>query len=163
MKMDTKKAVVEPRKVMKPTFLVGCACLAGVLSSCSLVSQVANPTEPKGFIATTGGLSIDRSDCRVLSAQAIGESKGFSLLGIIPIKQPSEIQAVKSMYDSVARRGVQIDGQSAYFANRAVERSTNYYILWSRPTIKASGDLVQYLPGAKSQPVQQYDKSQSGR
>ncbi len=138
-----------PHRVTKSAVVVGCACLAGVLSSCSFVSQVANPTEPKGYIAATGDLNVDRNDCRVLCTQAMGESKGFSLLGIIPIKQPSEIQAVKAMYDSVAKRGVQIEGQSAYFANRAVERSSNYFVLWSRPTIRTSGDLVQYLPGGR--------------
>ena len=134
---------------MKNTILISAFLATLALSSCDFVSQVANPQPPKGFIATTGGLSIDRNDCRVICAQAIGESKGFSLLGLIPFKQPSETMAVKNMYDDARKRGVQIEGESAYFANRAVERSSNYYVLWSRPTIKASGDLVQYLPAAK--------------
>ena len=134
---------------MKNTLLISALSATLALSSCDLVSQVANPSAPKGFIAKTGGLSIDRNDCRVICAQAIGESKGFSLFGVIPFKQPSETMAVKGMYDAAQRRGAKIEGESAYFANRAVERSANYYVLWSRPTIKASGDLVQYLPGAK--------------
>ena len=135
---------------MKNTFLISALSATLALSSCNLVSQVANPQPPKGFIATTGGLSIDRNDCRVICAQAIGESKGFSLLGLIPFKQPSETIAVKKMYDNARKRGAKIEGESAYFANRAVEHSSNYYVLWSRPTIKASGDLIQYLPGARS-------------
>lgn len=101
-------------------------------------------------MAPTGELSVDRNDCRVICAQAMGQSKGFSLLGLIPIKQPSETAAIKNMYDNAQRRGAKIEGESAYFANRAIERSSNYYVLWSRPTIKASGDLIQYLPGARS-------------
>ncbi len=134
---------------MKNTILISALSATLALSSCTFVSQIANPLPPKGYIATTGELSVDRNDCRVICAQAMGESKGFSLFGVIPIKQPSETVAVKNMYDAAQRRGAKIEGESAYFANRAVERSANYYVLWSRPTIKASGDLVQYLPGAK--------------
>ena len=101
-------------------------------------------------MAPTGELTVDRNDCRVICAQAMGVSKGFSLFGVIPFKQPSETAAIKNMYDNAQKRGAKIEGESAYFANRAIERSANYYILWSRPTVKASGDLVQYLPGAVS-------------
>ncbi len=127
------------------------ALLAGfTMSSCSLVSQIGNPAPPKGYIAPTDALKVDRNDCRMVCTQLVGESKGFSLLGFIPIKQPSEVVAVKRMYDNATRRGAQIEGRSAQFANRSIEHSSNYYVLWSRPTIKSSGDLVEYLPGAKS-------------
>lgn len=135
---------------MKKTFLISALSATLALSSCSFVSQVANPLPPRGYMAPTGELSVDRNDCRVICAQAMGQSKGFSLLGLIPIKQPSETAAIKNMYDNAQRRGAKIEGESAYFANRAIERSSNYYVLWSRPTIKASGDLIQYLPGARS-------------
>ena len=139
---------------MKNTFLISALSATLALSSCYYVPQLANPMPPKGYMAPTAELTVDRNDCRVICAQAMGESKGFSLFGVIPFKEPSETAAIKNMYDNAQKRGARIEGESAYFANRAIERSSNYYVLWSRPTVKASGDLVQYLPGAVSRKAQ---------
>ncbi len=114
------------------------------LSSCTFVSQLQNPAEIKGAYASTAAIKIDTPDCKLLCGRVEGESKGLSILGI-PVKQPSETAAVADMYQNARKRGCKLEGESVAFANTAVERSQNFYVLWSRPALKASGDLVQYI------------------
>jgi len=93
----------------------------------------------------TGNLPIATSDCKVICARAEGKSVGFNLLGLIPLKATSETAAIKDMYDNARARGAQLEGESRFFVNKSIERGGSNYILFSRPTITASGDLVQYM------------------
>ncbi len=125
------------------TTSVFAAAAALAFSSCS--STVSTPVNVGGDYAKTGGIRIDRTDCKLICGRAIGESKGLKILGFIPISHPSEATAVANMYENARQRGAKLEGGSVTFANTSVEESSNYYILWSRPTIKASGDAVEYV------------------
>lgn len=121
------------------------ALLAAAVLSFSNCSQNASPYEIQGDYAKTKPVSIDRTDCKLICGRVSGESKGFSLLGFIPLSYPSETTSLENMYENARRRGVNLEGESVAFANTSVERHSHYYILWSRPTVKTSGDIVQYV------------------
>ena len=123
------------------TVAVGMAVMT--LSSCS---QVMPP--PSNFHADfgrTGDLPIATSDCKVICARAEGSSQGLTLLGFIPVKVASETAAIKGMYDNARARGAKIEGESRFFVNKGIESEYKNYILFSTNTLRASGDLVQYM------------------
>ncbi len=120
---------------------------AFAFSSCTEVRSNANI---QGDYAKTAQINIDRTDCKLLCGRVSGESKGFMLLGFIPFAYPSETTALENMYENARTRGVKLEGDSVAFANTSVENRSNYYILWSIPTIKTSGDVVQYIDKVSS-------------
>ncbi len=127
-------------KLLATSVLAACAALA--FSSCG---QTRINSNIQGDYAKTGGISIDRTDCKLICGRVSGVSKGFRLLGFIPFAHPSETTALENMYENARKRGVSLEGESVAFANTSVESTSNYYILWSVPTIKTSGDVVQYV------------------
>lgn len=103
------------------------------------------PVDFSADFGKTGDLPIATSDCKVVCARAEGKSKGFNLFGFIPMKSTSETVAIRNMYDNARARGAQPEGEARFFVNKSIEKGGSNYILFSRPTITASGDLVQYM------------------
>ncbi len=130
---------------MNTKILAALAASALALSSCTFVSQVQNPSKIKGSFAETASITIDTPDTKLICGRVSGESSGVSLFGLIPLKQPSESTAVANMYQAARDRGCKLEGESVGFANTAVERSSKFYFLFTRPTLKVSGDLVQFV------------------
>lgn len=122
---------------------VSAAFAALALSNCSQLQS--QPTNFSADFGRTGNLPVATSDCKVVCARATGESNGLSILGILPITSPSETAAIKDMYDNARARGANVEGESRFFVNKSIERSSKNYILWSRTSLKASGDLIQYM------------------
>lgn len=114
-------------------------------SIASLVSctQHNSPTGMHGDRGLTSGVNINRHTVQMVCGRAHGASYGFKLLGILPIKQASEAEAVDRMYENARQRGASPDGRARQFVNNSVERAENYFILGSIPTIYAAGDLVE--------------------
>lgn len=110
------------------------------LVSCT---QHNSPTGMHGDRGLTSGVDINRHTVKMVCGRAHGASYGFKLLGIFPIKQASEAEAVDRMYENARQRGASPDGRARQFVNNSVERSANYFILGSVPVVYAAGDLVE--------------------
>ncbi len=110
------------------------------LSSCGQVNPVTGMHGDRGL---TSGVDINRHTVKMVCGRAHGASYGFKLLGIFPIKQASEAEAVDRMYENARERGASPDGHARQFVNNSVERSSNYFILGSLPVVYAAGDLVE--------------------
>lgn len=94
-------------------------------------------------------INVDSTDVQVICPRAVGKSTGFKLLGFIPVRLASETEAVNNMYQDARDRGCPPEGKASHFINHSVEYSSNYKILYSRPEVRASGDLVEILPPGK--------------
>jgi len=103
------------------------------------------PTDLGGDRAKTAGVDIARSDIKLVLGRASGSDQGFYLLGFIPLKAVSESRAVDSMYDNAKSRGAILEGNSRVFANTSLEKAANYFVLFSVPTYRATGDVVEYV------------------
>lgn len=116
-----------------------------LVSVAALVSctQHNSPTGMHGDRGLTSGVDINRHTVKMVCGRAHGASYGFKLLGILPIKQASEAEAVDRMYENARQRGASPDGRARQFVNNSVERSANYFILGSMPVVYAAGDLVE--------------------
>ena len=94
------------------------------------------------FNQSTGtGVNLSRDNYKVIKAGAMGESKGFRLLGIIPFASPSYAEAKKQLYASI---GENVVGKSLALANQTEDRSTLYLILFSIPKLTISADVIEF-------------------
>ena len=130
------------------TYLFAMGLLAAGVTSCTQTGAISLH---HGDRSTTNDITVDRPGCKVILGRAVGEDRGFSLLGVIPFKSPSEAKAVDRMYANARERGAVPEGNSRQFVNTSIERSANYFILFSLPVVRSSGDLVEFLndPPAK--------------
>lgn len=120
-----------------------------LLSSCAQTGT--GPTTHSGDRNLTKAVAIDRSDCKLILGRAVGTDTGFSLLGFIPLKSPSESIAVDKMYENARQRGAQPEGKSRTFANTSIEHTYQYYILFGIPGIRSTGDLVEFTESAPAE------------
>ena len=123
---------------MKKIALSIAAVAAALLSSCQQTTgylRDMNITKP---------VAIDRDDVTLVMGRARGSDMGCCLLGIIPLWLPSESEAVDEMYEYCRRKGQAPEGKSRTFTNVTLETRANYFIALSFPTVRATGDLVEF-------------------
>jgi hypothetical protein len=113
--------------------------------ACFTACKSTPPHNLGGDRAKTAVVDLNRSDCKLVLGRASGTDQGFKLLGLIPLKSASESTAVDKMYENAKSRGVALEGNSRVFANTSVERSSNYFILFSIPSYRSTGDVVEYI------------------
>ena len=78
------------------------------LSSCGQVNPVTGMHGDRGL---TSGVDINRHTVKMVCGRAHGASYGFKLLGIFPIKQASEAEAVDRIYEGST--GVEVEDENA--------------------------------------------------
>ncbi len=121
------------------------------LTTTSCMYKSSDPTAYHGDHADTvmKSINVDSADVQLRCARAIGTSQGFKILGIIPVRLASETEAVNNMYQNARDRGAAPEGLASHFVNHSYEYKSNYNILYSRPEIRATADLVEILPPGK--------------
>ena len=126
-------------------------CLVAAVSAmlCSCMQEAKLPTYMSGDRGLTTGVNIDNHSVKVVSTRVRGESKGLKILGFIPVRLASETEAVNNMYECARQRGCPPEGYARQFVNNSIEKRSNYFIIASRPVIRATGDLVEILPPAQ--------------
>lgn len=123
---------------MKKLILSLTAVSMALLSSCQQTTGVItnrNLTKP---------VAVDRDDVTLVVGRARGTDTGCCLLGILPVWLPSESDAIDKMYEYCRKIGEAPEGKARAFANTQIETRANYFILLSFPTVRATGDLVEF-------------------
>lgn len=123
---------------MKKIALSFAAVAVALLSSCQQTTGVIrdmNITKP---------IAIDRDDVTLVQGRAHGTDMGCCLLGFIPLWLPSQSDAVDEMYEYCREKGLAPEGKARTFTNVSLETSANYFIVMSFPTVRATGDLVEF-------------------
>jgi hypothetical protein len=104
-----------------------------LLAGCSSTGTMSPPS------AT--GVQLTGRNYKVLKAEAVGESRGFRLLGLIPFSSPTYSSARKKLYDSV---GESLNGRAIALANQTEDRSFMYLILFSVPKLTLTADVIEF-------------------
>jgi len=116
---------------------------------CSLTGCAAVPALPalSGLIPTSGGgpqiltateVKLAKQNFKIVKANAIGSSMGFSLLGLITLKSPDYGEAIANLYRHVS------EGKAQTFANVVQESSSTYFILFALPKITLHADVIEF-------------------
>ncbi len=88
--------------------------------------------------ATTTDLT--KKNFRMIKASARGQDSGFYLLGFIPFSSPTYSDAMRNLYE-----GVNVEGKATTLAHVAQDRSTVYLILFSRPKVTVTADIIEFI------------------
>lgn len=114
--------------------LTGCAAIPALPALSGLVP--ASRDGPQILTATRVNLS--GRNFKIVKANAIGSSMGFSLLGLITLKSPDYNEAIANLYRHVS------EGKAQTFANVVQESSSTYFILFALPKITLHADVIEF-------------------
>jgi hypothetical protein len=117
--------------------LTGCAAALPALSG--LI-----PGPGGAQVLTTTTVNLSKQNYKVVKANAIGDSVGFSLLDIFTFKSPSYDEAITRLYQSA---GIS-EGKAQTIVNVVHEHSSDYYILFALPKITVRADTIEFTDGA---------------
>lgn len=120
--------------------LNGCAA---VLPALPVLSGIIPP--PTGTqVLTNTTVNLSRQNYKIVKANAIGRSVGFSFLGLITLKSPGYDEAITKLYQSA---GVS-EGKAQALVNVVHENSSDYFILFALPKITVRADVIEFTEGA---------------
>jgi len=127
--------------------LVSCLALMVMLAGCATTSPMA-----ASFVGLPGLASLNvRGQTDVHLAEAnfllvktnqVGESKGFSLLGLLTMVPPRFNTAFARLYAQAEMQ----PGRPQTLANVILERNSSYWILFSIPRCSVRADVVEFVP-----------------
>lgn len=109
-------------------------CLFAMVVSVGCASTGAFPH------STGTQVGLDKKNYRLVKANAIGQSSGFSLLGIIPIVPPTYTAAMSSLYETSGME----TGAAQALVNVTQERSSLYLVLFSVPRLTVRADIIEF-------------------
>lgn len=102
-------------------------------------------------ILTTTAVNLSRQNYKIVKANAIGGSVGFSFLGLITLKSPGYDEAMTKLYQHA---GVS-EGKAQALVNVVYENSSTYFILFALPKITVRADVIEFTDDAV--PVKTHD------
>jgi hypothetical protein len=124
--------------------LIGLAVLLGGCAAATalpLGSMLGSPNASALNIYHTTETRLDQRNFVVVKTNVVGQTSGFSLLGIITIVPAKFTKAMSRMY---ANAGV-TPGQSQTIVNMNINQDSTYLILFSIPRTYVSGDVVEFI------------------
>ena len=136
--------------------LLGLAMLAGLAvlaNGCAAVAPASSALGNMNSSATlqifnTTDLRLQQKNFEMVKPNVIGQSRGFSLLGIITIVPARFVTAMN-------RLNAQADlkpGSSRTLANLVLEKNSSYFILFSLPRTSIRADVIEFVPDVQPQP-----------
>jgi len=134
--------------LIKLTFVLAAAAgLCGCASAVPAVSSGAGLIGQHPASAhTQTSVNLSQGNFVLVKTNVVGQSKGFSLLGFIPIYPARLTTAMDRLY---ANAEIQ-PGQSESLAHLITEHSSSYWILFSLPEVTARADVIQFIPKTES-------------
>ena len=117
----------------------GCAGLTALPVS----SMLGSPNSTALEIHNNTDVRLQEPNFIVTKANASGQSKEFSLIGILTIVPAKFSTAMSRLY---AQAELQ-PGRSQTLANLIMERNSTFYILFSIPQVAVSADVIEFTPG----------------
>ncbi len=118
-------------------FLVtGCAALTPVTSLLTTLPGGAPPLQ----VHEETRVDLAGNNFDLVKTNVWGQSKGFSLLGLITIVPPTLTKAMQRMYAAAQMS----PGRAQSIAHLVIEQTSSYYILFGIPKIDVRADIVEF-------------------
>ncbi len=125
--------------------LLALAALAGGCTTASsvAVSSIAGlPNASALEIHSHTEVRLQEANFVVTKTNVAGQSKGFSLLGILTIVPPKFDKAMSRLYTEAKMQ----PGRPQTLANLSVQKDSTYLLLFSLPRLSVRADVVEFTP-----------------
>ncbi|MGJ0486077.1 MAG: DUF6567 family protein [Methylomicrobium sp.] len=121
--------------------LSGCAAVPALPALSGLIPP------PGGTpVLTTTTVNLSRQNYKIVKANAIGSSAGFSILGLFTFVSPRYDEAFTRLY----RNAAVSEGKPQAIVNVVYENSSSYFILFALPKITVRADIIEFTDSAES-------------
>lgn len=132
--------------VLKTTLMIGVMLW---LTGCASLAPVAAPVlssyeSGNAGVQSQTVVNLSTDNFTVIKTNIVGTSKGFSLLGLIPIYPAHLNAAMNRLY---AQSGIE-PGSTRALANLTIERTSSFWILFSIPETTIRAQVVEFKSGA---------------
>jgi hypothetical protein len=125
--------------------LLGLAVLAGGCagaSALSTASLIGSPNASALEIHNNTDVRLQEKNFIVIRTNVVGESSGFSLLGILTIVPAKFTKAMSRLYDKAEMQ----PGRPQTLVNLVMEKDATYFILFSLPRTAIRADVIEFIP-----------------
>ncbi|HWF18162.1 MAG TPA: DUF6567 family protein [Verrucomicrobiae bacterium] len=160
----TGKANFFRGKLLAILTLAGIVALAGGCAAVAPVSSAVGAVTPSSTlqIFNTTEVRLQQKNFVVVKSNVMGQSKGFSLFGLVTF--------VPAKFDKAMKRlNAQADlnpGTPRTLANLVMEKDSSYWILFSIPRTSVRADVVEFTDNPHGQPpsgIARTDGNKQGR
>jgi hypothetical protein len=130
-----------------PAFLalLGLAALTGgcaAVSTLPVASMLGSPNEAALEIHNNTDVRLQEKNFIVIRTNVMGESSGFSLLGVLTIVPAKFTTAMSRLYVQAEMQ----PGRPQSLVNLVMEKDATYYILFSLPRTAIRADVIEFIP-----------------
>lgn len=119
----------------------GCAAVPALPALSGLI-----PPSGGTPVLTTTTVNLSRQNYKIVKANAIGSSAGFSLLGLFTFISPRYDEAFTRLY----RNAAVSEGKPQAIVNVVYENSSSYFILFALPKITVRADIIEFTNSVES-------------
>jgi hypothetical protein len=138
---------VTSRHQMLQAFIAfaGLVALAGGCASAAalpVASFIGSPNASALEIHNNTDVRLQEKNFIVIRTNVVGESSGFSLLGILTIVPAKFTKAMSRLYDQAEMKS----GRPQTLVNLIMEKDATYYILFSLPRTSIRADVIEFIP-----------------
>jgi hypothetical protein len=115
----------------------GCAAV----SALPVASMMGSPNASTLQIQGQTEVRLQEANFIVSKTNVVGESGGFSLLGILTIVPPKFTKAMNRLYAQAEMQ----PGRAGTLVNLIIEKNSPYFILFSLPRISVRADVIEFV------------------
>ena len=123
---------------------VACLLLNGCTSIVPLSSLLSSPSKgtPPLQVHEQTSVELAEANFHLVRTNVVGQSKGFSLLGIVTIYPATLTKAMGRLYGNAQMN----EGTPQTVCHLVIEQSSTYWILFGIPQVTVRADIVQFNP-----------------
>jgi hypothetical protein len=123
---------------------LGSGCAA--LSALPVASVIGSPNASALEIHNNTDVQLRDNNFIVIKTNVVGQSSGFSFLGIITIVPAKFTKAMSRLYTQAEMQS----GRPQTLVNLILERDAVYYILFSIPRTSIRADVIEFIPATST-------------
>ena len=144
------KSTLDPvrlKRLLSLLTLAGLLSLAILLSGCaaaalSASSMMGSPNASSLEIHSQTDVRLQQANFIVTRTNVVGESRGFSLFGILTMVPARVNTAMNRLYSQAEMQ----PGRAQTLANLIMEKNSTFFILFAIPRTSIRADVIEFVP-----------------
>lgn len=138
-----KKAIPSCSTLLVLLAFLGIAVLTSGCAALPFAALAGTPNPSALEIHNNTEVRLQNKNFMVIKTNVIGQSSGFSLLGIVTIVPAKFTTAMGRLYGQAEMQ----PGRPQTLVNLIMEKNGMYFILFSIPRTSIRADVIEFLPG----------------